>query len=154
MQENLPVLNGQIPHGAFVTAVDTASGSATHRATSGTCYSFTNENETARFPAEGEKAETAKMWKESMQRQRNALSEKMCEEMITLSFYHIRNLHQTGRRTTIAVNRKKSVAQICGRRPGEGGEKRRWEVESLSMWKIHVSKGSLGHIQLHLPSVE
>ena len=22
------------------------------------------------------------------------------------------------------------------------------------MWKIHVSKGSLGHIQLHLPSVE
>ena len=27
-------------------------------------------------------------------------------------------------------------------------------MESLSMWKIHVSKGSLGHIQLHLPSVE
>jgi hypothetical protein len=22
------------------------------------------------------------------------------------------------------------------------------------MWKIHVSKGSLGHIQLHLPSIE
>ena len=22
------------------------------------------------------------------------------------------------------------------------------------MWKIHVSKGSLGHIQLHLPSYE
>lgn len=23
-----------------------------------------------------------------------------------------------------------------------------------SMWKIHVSKGSLGQIQLHLPSIE
>lgn len=36
----------------------------------------------------------------------------------------------------------------------EGMKKREGTGLGLSMWKIHVSKGSLGHIQLHLPSIE
>jgi hypothetical protein len=99
MQDDLHVLNRQIPDRAFIAAMDTTSGSCTHGTRGGPRYSLTDEHQTAGLPLLGEKAETAEMWKEGMLRQGNVLSERIGEETVTLLFYHISNLHQTGRRT-------------------------------------------------------
>jgi hypothetical protein len=79
MQDDLHVLNRQIPGGAFITAMDTTSGSCAHGTRGGTRYSLTDEHQTAGLPLLGEKAETAEMWKEGMQRQGNVLSERISE---------------------------------------------------------------------------
>jgi hypothetical protein len=67
MQDDLHILNRQIPDRALVAAMDTASGSATHRTEGGTGHSFTGEDQALGLPVERKQAETAQMRKKGMQ---------------------------------------------------------------------------------------
>ena len=71
MQEHLHILNGQIPEGALVAAVDPMSGCATLRTEGTLCHPFTGENQTRGLSAVGKKAEVAQMRKENIERQGN-----------------------------------------------------------------------------------
>ena len=71
MQEDLHVLNRQVPDGAFITAVDPMSGSATHRTGGALRHPFTGEDQALGLSAGGKKTEVAKMGKKDIERQGN-----------------------------------------------------------------------------------
>ncbi len=64
MQEDLHVLNREIPDGALIAAMDPMSGSATHRTGGARRHAFTGEDQTRGLSAVGKKAEVVKMRKE------------------------------------------------------------------------------------------
>jgi hypothetical protein len=64
MQEDLHVLNREIPDGALIAAMDPMSGRATHRTGRALSHAFTGEDQAPGLSAEGKKTEAAKMRKE------------------------------------------------------------------------------------------
>jgi hypothetical protein len=66
MQEDLHILNRQIPNRTLIAAVDPTSGIATHWTGGARRHPFTGENETFGLSAEGKQAEAAQMRKEGM----------------------------------------------------------------------------------------
>ena len=71
MEEDLCVLNRQIPDGALIAAMDPMSGSATHRTRGARRHPFTGENEALALSAVGKQAKVAQMRKEDIERQGN-----------------------------------------------------------------------------------
>ena len=71
MQEHVHMLNGQIPDGALVAAVNPMSGRATCRTGGTLCHPFTGENQMRGLSTVGKKAEVAQMRKEDIERQGN-----------------------------------------------------------------------------------
>src|SRR5262245_52584055 len=69
MQEDLHLLNRQIPNRALIAAMNTMSDRSTHRTASRTRYSFAGENQTIRLSPRRKQAEAAQMRKKNMQRQ-------------------------------------------------------------------------------------
>lgn len=66
MEEDLHVLNREIPDGALIAAMDPMSGSTTHRTGGALRHSFTDEDQAPGLSAEGKQTEAAKMRKESV----------------------------------------------------------------------------------------
>ena len=66
VEENLYVLNREIPDGALIAARDPMSGRATQRTGGTRCHPFTGENQTPGLSAEGKKTEVAKMGKKDI----------------------------------------------------------------------------------------
>src|SRR6266849_10328324 len=98
-QDDLHVLNRQIPDRAFIAAMDTMSGSTTHRTDGGTRHSFTGEDQALGLSAGRKQTETTQMRKKGMERQEKTPWENRCIYACIFLFYHISSLHQTGRRT-------------------------------------------------------
>ncbi len=66
MQEDLHILNRQVPDRAFIAAMDPISGSTTHRTGDARRHPFTAEDQTRGLSAVGKKAEVAKMRKKDL----------------------------------------------------------------------------------------
>jgi hypothetical protein len=66
MQEDLHILNRQVPDRTLIAAVDPTSGSATHRTGGARRHPFTGEDQALGLSAEGKQAEAAQMRKEGM----------------------------------------------------------------------------------------
>jgi hypothetical protein len=71
MQEDLHVLNREIPDGALIAAMDPMSGSATHRTGRARRHPFTGEDQTRGLSPVGKQAEVVKMGKKDIERQGN-----------------------------------------------------------------------------------
>jgi hypothetical protein len=66
MEEDLHVLNREIPDGALIAAMDPMSGRATHWTGGALCYPFTGEDQALGLSAEGKQTEATKMRKEDI----------------------------------------------------------------------------------------
>ena len=66
MQEDLHVLNREIPDGAVIAAVDPMSGSATYRTGRAQRHPFTGEDQTPGLSTVGKQAEVVQMGKKDI----------------------------------------------------------------------------------------